>query len=544
MGNRMARRICLVAAMSGLPCLAVAQEQAPAAGLSVPAPVQAQKLTSAQLADLVAPVALYPDALLSQVLVASTYPLEVVQAQQWLRRNERLKGQELMDAARQERWDASVQGLVAFPDALAALNQDIQWTAALGNAFLAQESDVMAAVQGMRAQAQDKGKLSSTPQQTVSAVEEDGRTVIEIEPADPQVVYVPQYDPAYVWGAPAWGAYPPLAYAPGYGFGVGIDVGFWFGGWAWNWGWGWGPNWYGGSVWVDTAFFRHCGYRYGHHGGHHGGHDGRYNGGHDGGHDGGDRAGGHGSRERWQHDGGHRMGVPYSNGRVASRYEAASRASRSTIASSEGWRRADGRRTSPSESRSARPGSRGGRGDEGWRDGTGGAAPSPRAGGTDQAWRGQTRSVTPGSRGGRADEAWRSEARAAAPGSRGGGMDEGWRARSRTEAPGSRGGTDRGWRAPGDQSHRLQAGSRGEGPSARYSGSSPRHSAPSPGYSAPSRSHSSSAPTRGFQSAPRNPSSSGPGRSFGGGGPQRSGGGAVSRGTGGGGGSHGGGRRH
>ena len=161
MENRMARQICFVVAMLGVPSLSMAQEQVSAAEIGNPASIQAPKLTSAQLADLVAPIALYPDALLSQVLVASTYPLEVVQAQQWLRRNERLQGQELMDAARQQPWDASVQGLVAFPDALATLNEDIQWTTDLGNAFLAQESDVMVAVQRLRAQAQAAGRLSS-----------------------------------------------------------------------------------------------------------------------------------------------------------------------------------------------------------------------------------------------------------------------------------------------------------------------------------------------------------------------------------------------
>ena len=278
MENRMARQLCFVAAMLGIPSLATAQEQVSPAEVGNRALSQAPNLTSAQLSDLVAPIALYPDALLSQVLVASTYPLEVVQAQQWLRRNERLRGQELMDAARQQPWDASVQGLVAFPDALATLNQDIEWTTALGNAFLAQESDVMAAVQRLRAQAQARGRLSSTPQQTVSAVAQEGQTVIEIVPADPQVIYVPQYDPVYVWGAPAWGAYPSLSYGYGYGYGPGIDVGYWFGGWAWGWGWGWGPNWYGGSVYVNSAFFSHCGYNYGHHGGYYGGHNGGHGG--------------------------------------------------------------------------------------------------------------------------------------------------------------------------------------------------------------------------------------------------------------------------
>ena len=238
---RMAWQAGFVAALLGIPFLMMAQAQAPAPVPGQQAPVQAQRLAAEQLDDLVAPIALYPDALLSQVLVASTYPLEVVEAQQWLQRNGNLKGQQLTEAARQQNWDASVQALVAFPDVLAKMNQDVQWTTALGNAFLAQQSDVMAAVQGMRARAQSNGRLSSTPQQTVTTETQGGQAAIDIAPADPQVMYVPEYDPAYVWGPPAWGAYPPLFYG-GYGFGFypGIDMGFCFGGWGGWGGWGWG----------------------------------------------------------------------------------------------------------------------------------------------------------------------------------------------------------------------------------------------------------------------------------------------------------------
>jgi hypothetical protein len=311
----MARQVCVLVAMSGIPFLLMAQEQAPAGVSGNQVPVQAQILAPEQLADLVAPIALYPDPLLSQVLVASTYPLEVVEAQQWLQRNGRLRGQHLTDAAQQQNWDASVQGLVAFPDVLAMLNQDVEWTTALGNAFLAQQSDVMDAVQRMRRRARANGKLSSTPQQTVTTEAKDAQAAIEIVPADPQVIYVPEYDPAYVWGPPVWGYYPPLAYATyGFEFGPGIDIGFCFGGWGgWGWrgwGWGWGPNWFGGSVFVNGAFFRHHGFR------------------------GGFLAGGFAGRAAWQHDPGHRLGVSYPNGRLAARYQSASLASRSTMARS------------------------------------------------------------------------------------------------------------------------------------------------------------------------------------------------------------------
>jgi len=309
----MARQAGFVAVLLGIPFLMMAQVQAPEADPGQQAPVQAQRMAPAQLDDLVAPIALYPDPLLSQVLVASTYPLEVVEAQQWLQKNGNLRGQQLTDAARQQNWDASVQAMVAFPDVMAMLNQDVQWTTALGNTFLAQQSDVMAAVQRMRARAQSNGKLANTPQQTVTTQTQDGQTAIDIAPADPQVIYVPQYDPAYVWGPPDGGYYPPLYYA-GYGFGFypGINVGMYFGGWGgWGyggWGWGWGPNWFGGSLFVNGGFFN----RYGFHGG------GLY-------------AGGFGGRAAWQHDASHRLGVSYPNGQLAARYGAASAASRSAM---------------------------------------------------------------------------------------------------------------------------------------------------------------------------------------------------------------------
>jgi hypothetical protein len=301
------RALCLVCVPLLASGLMVAQQPAPPR--QAPAPL----LSPEQLDTLVAPVALYPDALLSQVLVAATYPLEVVEAGQWLQQNRNLQGPQLVEAARQQNWDASVQALAAFPDVMVTVNQDVQWTTALGNAFLAQQSDVMAAVQRMRARAQANGKLSSTAQQTVTTETQGGQAAIDIAPADPQVIYVPQYDPAYVWGPPAWGYYPPLYYG-GYGFGYypGIDIGLCFGGWG-GWGgrgWGWGPNWFGGSVFVNGGFFNRYGYR------------------------GGLYAGGFGGRAAWQHDAGHRLGVSYPNGQLTSRYGTASSASRSAMTGS------------------------------------------------------------------------------------------------------------------------------------------------------------------------------------------------------------------
>ena len=155
--------VCLSLCFS-LPA-AFGQQQAPDPAGQPTAPDR--KLSSDQLDNLVAPIALYPDPVLSQVLVATTYPLEIVEAQQWMQRNKNLRGDDLMKAAREQNWDASVAALVAFPDVLSMLNQDIRWTTDLGDTFLSQQTDVMNAVQRLRARAKADGKLTSSPQQAV-----------------------------------------------------------------------------------------------------------------------------------------------------------------------------------------------------------------------------------------------------------------------------------------------------------------------------------------------------------------------------------------
>jgi hypothetical protein len=269
---------------------------------SAAGPAALERLSSPQLDNLVAPVALYSDPLFSQVLVACTYPLEIVEAQQWLQKNNSLSGRRLMDAAQQQPWDASVQALVAFPEVLTRLTEDIRWTADLGNAFLAQQADVVSGVQRMRDSARANGSLTSSPQQVVTTQTENGQSVIEIQPADPQVIYVPTYDPASIWGPPAWGAYPPLLYpAFGFEFGPGVDVGLCFGGWGWGgWGgWGWGPNWFGQGVIVNPGFFRHYGFWRG--------------------------FGGLQEPALWTHNPAHRIGVPYPNAQLAGQFQGASR---------------------------------------------------------------------------------------------------------------------------------------------------------------------------------------------------------------------------
>jgi hypothetical protein len=207
---------------------------------------QGSKIPSEQLDSLVAPIALYPDPLLAQTLAASTYPLEIIQLQQWLEKNKNLKDKALADAVAKQSWDPSVQALAALPDVVKRLADDIQWTTDLGNSFLAQQSDVMDAVQRMRKKAEDNGNLKSTEQQKVETKVIENKSVIIVEQANPQVVYVPSYDPVVVYG-PAYYPYPPIYYPPaGYyaagmalSFGVGVMMGaFWSGGWGWGCGWG------------------------------------------------------------------------------------------------------------------------------------------------------------------------------------------------------------------------------------------------------------------------------------------------------------------
>jgi hypothetical protein len=211
-----------------------------------------------ELDSLVAPIALYPDPLLSQVLVAATYPQEILAAEQWLRQHPNLQGLALVDAVASQPWDPSIQALAAFPQVLQMLAQNIEWTGQLGQAFLSQQAGVFDAVQRMRQQAQQQGKLQSTPQQTVNTVTENGQTYIQILPANPQTVYVPQYEPAAIWGPAPGYPYPQVVY-PSTGalitsgllsFGAGVAVGALFPGG----GWGWYPGWGSHTVIVNRNF--------------------------------------------------------------------------------------------------------------------------------------------------------------------------------------------------------------------------------------------------------------------------------------------------
>lgn len=228
--------------------------QAPAQNASQ---APAQKMSQAQLAALVAPIALYPDPLVAQVLMASTYPLEVAEAYNWQRDNSRLQGSALNQALQQQNWDPSVKSLVSFPPVLGMMGSELNWTQQLGDAVLAQQSDVMDSIQELRAKAKAAGALQSNAQQTVTTQGSGSNETIVIQPANPQVVYVPTYNPSVVYGGWPYPAYPPYAYyPPGYvagtallSFGIGMAVGaaLW-GGCHWGGGgWGWGGGRWGGG---------------------------------------------------------------------------------------------------------------------------------------------------------------------------------------------------------------------------------------------------------------------------------------------------------
>jgi hypothetical protein len=203
------------------------------------APPAPPPFTQEQLDQLLAPIALYPDALLAQVLMAATYPLEVIEADRWVKANPGVTGDALSNALQSQTWDASVKSLAAFPQVLAMMSDKLDWMQQTGDAFLAQQAQVMDTVQNLREKAQAAGNLQSNAQQNVTMQD---RTII-IEPAQPQIVYVPTYNPTIVYGSWWYPSYPPYYFPPppgaafvsGFFWGVGIAAGaaMW-GGWNWN----------------------------------------------------------------------------------------------------------------------------------------------------------------------------------------------------------------------------------------------------------------------------------------------------------------------
>ncbi|MEJ0015851.1 MAG: DUF3300 domain-containing protein [Acetobacteraceae bacterium] len=268
-------------------------QQAPPAQVQSAAPVY----TQAVLEQILAPIALYPDDLLTQVLIAATYPLEVVMASRWLDQpgNKALKGDPLLKALAAQDWDASVKSLVPLPSVLRTMSDRLDWTQQLGDAFLAQQADVLAAVQVLRGRAQKAGTLKSTPQQTVT---QDAAAIV-IQPAQANTMYVPGYNPSVAYGEWPYPSNPPVYYPPpaGYYLGSALATGLAFGaGIAVTsalWGWG-SPGWSNGSVNVNVNRFNTINAS-------------RVN----------NRAI---TSNTWQHNAAHRRGVGYSNANVRQQY--------------------------------------------------------------------------------------------------------------------------------------------------------------------------------------------------------------------------------
>jgi hypothetical protein len=288
------------------------------------------KLPPDQLDSLVAPIALYPDPLLAQTLVASTYPLELMQLQQWLGKHKDLKDKALADAVAKQPWDPSIQSMAAVPEVVKRLSDDIQWTTQLGDAFLDQQSDVMEAVQRMRKKAADKGALTSNEQQKVETKVVEQKTVIVVEQANPEVIYVPSYNPTVVYPPPIY-PYPPVYYPPppppGAAFmtftaGVMIGAAVWGGSCC---GCGWGSN-NTVNVNVNNNYNKNTNVKAG----------------------------------NVQHNSAHRGGAPYSNQATASKYGGSSASRQAGAgASPSAANRSGGAGASPSASAASRGGGSG-----------------------------------------------------------------------------------------------------------------------------------------------------------------------------------------
>lgn len=310
--------IALSACMGGAAALAQTSTQKPpppSAAAPAASTTEASKFSQEELEQMLAPIALYPDSLLSQVLMASTYPLEIVQADRWAKANSGLKGEALAKALEDQTWDASVKSLVNFPDILAAMSEKLDLTTKIGDAFLADQKAVLNTVQRLRARAKEAGNLESSEKLTVKtepAPAGSTTQVIVIESPDPQVIYVPTYNPTVVYGTWPYPAYPPPVYYPPPSYATGALIGFGIGyacGAAWGYGWG-DCDWHGGDVDIDIdqnfefnqnidrerykAEFKNRGVGEG--------------------------------RSNWQHDPSHRRGVEYRDKAAANRFGGSSRA--------------------------------------------------------------------------------------------------------------------------------------------------------------------------------------------------------------------------
>jgi hypothetical protein len=278
-----------------------ASKAAPAAAAAKPA------FKPEEIEQLVAPIALYPDSLVSQILMASTYPFEVVEASRWVKANKDLKGDKLTAELEKKTWDPSVKSLVNFPQVLTMMEEKLESTQKLGDAFLASQKDVLDAIQRLRAKAQKEGNLESNEQQKVVV----GETVIKIESANPQVVYVPTYNPTVVYGTWPYPSYPPYYYYPpghvasarAVSFGAGFATGA-----AWGYAWG-GCNWGHGDVDIDINRNTNINNNI---------NRSQYNT---------NVARGAAGPGTWQHDASHRKGVSYRDQATAQKYQGNSAAS-------------------------------------------------------------------------------------------------------------------------------------------------------------------------------------------------------------------------
>lgn len=283
-------------------------QAAPSSAPTAAAPADAQPFSQEQLEQMLAPIALYPDSLLSQVLMASTYPLEIVEAERWAKANASLNKDAFATALEAQTWDPSVKSLVNFPDVLAMLSDKLSWTQQLGDAFISQQKQVMDTVQTLRSKANETGNLKSTAEQNVTVSGAGSTQTIVIESSSPEVIYVPSYDPTIIYGTWPYPAYPPYPYyPPGYvasnvvSFGLGVACGA-----AWGYAWG-NCDWNGGDVDIDinrnTNFNRNI-----------------------------DRSRTNINNGSWKHNPAHRDGVPYRDqasarqfGGTSSRQAAAAR---------------------------------------------------------------------------------------------------------------------------------------------------------------------------------------------------------------------------
>ncbi len=294
--NKSAVQSLVLALMLAVLHAAIGRAQTPGQPASAQQPTSTQSqqlLKGEELDQLVAPIALYPDTLLAEVLIASTYPLEVVQADRWVTENKTLKGDQLKAAVDKLAWDESVRSLIATPSVLTMMSTKLDWTQKLGDAVLAQQPDVMDAVQRLRTKAQANNKLASTKEQKVSVKQEQSKQVIVIEPAVPNTVYVPYYNPTVVYGGWPYPAYPPYYFPPPIGYvpggliatGIAFGAGYALGRWAGGNYWGGGVNWGGNNINVNV-----------------------------------DRNVNIGGGNKWEHNPAHRQGVKYANTNVQQRY--------------------------------------------------------------------------------------------------------------------------------------------------------------------------------------------------------------------------------